>query len=107
MFRFPVPRTGVTEDPKDNSAIVHLVPELAIPQFVLAIAAATSFHVQIINRIASGYPTWYLVVATWLVEEQSTSINSKVRHRSQWISRAMVVYAITQGMLFANFLPPA
>jgi phosphatidylinositol glycan class V len=90
-----------------DSPIMHYVPELALPQLVLAIAAITSFHVQIVNRLASGYPTWYLMVATWLVDQDGFLDSVKSRHRSQWVIRGMLVYAMTQGMLFANFLPPA
>jgi phosphatidylinositol glycan class V len=98
---------GVATDPKNDAPIMHHVPELALPQLVLAAAAMVSFHVQIINRLASGYPTWYMVVATWLVDQQEVP-NSKVpRRRSQWVIRGMLVYALSQGMLFANFLPPA
>jgi phosphatidylinositol glycan class V len=100
-------QVGVTTEPKNDAPIMHHVPELALPQLVLAVAAMTSFHVQIVNRLASGYPTWYMMVATWLVDQQGVS-GSKVSHRrSQWVIRGMLVYALSQGMLFANFLPPA
>jgi phosphatidylinositol glycan class V len=100
-------QVGVTTDPKNDASIMHYVPELALPQLVLAVAAMTSFHVQIVNRLASGYPTWYMMVATWLVDQQEVC-GSKVSHRrSQWVIRGMLVYALSQGILFANFLPPA
>jgi phosphatidylinositol glycan class V len=86
---------------------MHYVPELALPQLVLAVAAITSFHVQIVNRLASGYPTWYLMVATWLIDQDGSSSSVNSRRHSQWVIRGMLVYAIAQGMLFANFLPPA
>ena len=41
----------------------RMLPRLALPQVVLAVMAATSFHVQIINRISSGYPIWYIILA--------------------------------------------
>ncbi|RMZ79696.1 hypothetical protein DV738_g3215, partial [Chaetothyriales sp. CBS 135597] len=44
---------------------------LALPQLVLAIAAVFTFHVQIITRIASGYPWWYIWLANWIVNEES------------------------------------
>jgi phosphatidylinositol glycan class V len=103
----PVPQHGATTDPKDASASPYYVPELALPQFVLAVAAITSFHVQIVNRIASGYPTWYMMVATWLVDDCKAPGNSKTGQKGQWVVRGMLMYAIVQGMLFANFLPPA
>ena len=103
----PVPQDGVTGAPRNTPPVAHYVPELALPQLVLAIAAFTSFHVQIVNRIASGYPTWYSMVATWLVTEQLTSSGAKHQRPNQWIIRGMIIYALVQGMLFANFLPPA
>lgn len=103
----PVPQDGATAEPRSNSTVSHYFPELALPQLVLAIAAITSFHVQIVNRLASGYPTWYMMIATWLVDEQTKPNTAKARQRSQWIVRGMLTYAIAQGMLFANFLPPA
>jgi phosphatidylinositol glycan class V len=103
----PVPQGGATSESQNDSPIMHYVPELALPQLVLAVAALTSFHVQIVNRLASGYPTWYLMVATWLVDQQEASGSKRSRQRSQWIIRGMLIYALSQGMLFANFLPPA
>lgn len=103
----PVPQAGMTGISEDLSLVAHHVPELALPQLVLAMAAASSFHVQIVNRIASGYPTWYLMVATWLVSKQLDSSSLHNQQRSGWIVRGMVMYAMIQGMLFANFLPPA
>jgi phosphatidylinositol glycan class V len=103
----PVPRGGATDGTRTLSPGAHHVPEIALPQFVLAVTAATSFHVQIVNRIASGYPTWYSMVAAWLAGDQPESSSSKNEKRSQWIVRGMVVYALAQGILFANFLPPA
>jgi phosphatidylinositol glycan class V len=106
LHKHPVPH-GATADPIDNSAVAPHVPELAIPQLVLAMAAVASFHVQIVNRLASGYPTWYMIVATWLVDDPNASGNAKTQRQSHWIVRGMLTYAIAQGMLFANFLPPA
>lgn len=102
-----VPQAGVTLDPSNLPSAVHNFPELALPQLVLAIAAITSFHVQVVNRLASGYPTWYMMVATWLVDEQIMPDKLKRQYRAQWVVRGMLTYAIAQGMLFANFLPPA
>jgi phosphatidylinositol glycan class V len=98
---------SVTMKSRNVSFMLQDVPELAVPQLVLAMTATTSFHVQIVNRIASGYPTWYLMVANWFVEEISLSGDAAPRQRSQWILRGMTLYALVQGMLFANFLPPA
>jgi phosphatidylinositol glycan class V len=104
----PAPQDSATTEPTNNSAVTHYFPELALPQLVLAIAAITSFHVQIVNRLASGYPTWYMIIATWLIDEQTMpNTGAKLHKRNQWIVRGMITYALAQGMLFANFLPPA
>ncbi|KAJ4371558.1 ER membrane glycoprotein subunit of the GPI transamidase complex-like protein [Neocucurbitaria cava] len=85
----------------------HSFPELAFPQLVLAVTAITSFHVQIVNRIASAYPTWYVMIASWLVDGKTTQGTVLNSQKGQWFVRGIVIYAVTQGMLFANFLPPA
>jgi phosphatidylinositol glycan class V len=104
---YPVPHTGDTPDSKHKPPVTCNLPELALPQLVLALAAATSFHVQIINRIASGYPLWYLTVAAWFVDERAGHQGNAQTGSGQWAVRAMILYSIIQGMLFANFLPPA
>ncbi|KAF2659966.1 glycosyltransferase family 76 protein [Lophiostoma macrostomum CBS 122681] len=78
-------------------------PQLALPQLALAVTAATTFHVQIINRIASGYPIWYMVIAEWIVNQSQNQEKSRSSATFRW----MFMYAIIQGVLFANFLPPA
>ncbi|KAF2178327.1 glycosyltransferase family 76 protein [Zopfia rhizophila CBS 207.26] len=82
-------------------------PQLALPQIVLAVTAATNFHVQIINRLSSGYPIWYLVIAKWLTNRETLQRQGKRQTLLQSIIRWMVLYALIQGILFANFLPPA
>ena len=90
---------------------------LALPQLLLAVLAFTYFHVQIINRISSGYPLWYIWVASYLVDRSpedpeaskriETSARNSPRSQGQVIVRGMVIYAIVQAGLFSNFLPPA
>lgn len=103
----PVPHTIHTIDSKRALPVTCNLPELALPQLLLACAAATSFHVQIVNRIASGYPIWYLTVATWLVDRQPGRQAEKRADFGQLAIRAMVMYSMIQGTLFSNFLPPA
>jgi Gpi18-like mannosyltransferase len=94
---------------------IRLLKSLAVPQLLLALLAITNYHVQIINRIASGYPVWYLWIASALVEEtrsQAVSSKTTVNILSQLskpivIVQAMVIYGLIQGGLFASFLPPA
>jgi len=80
----------------------------SIPQLALASLAFTTFHVQIITRLSSGYPLWYLFTASLIYEARKDK--GVERKRSIWftlIVRWMVMYALIQGVLFAAFLPPA
>lgn len=75
-----------------------LLDRLAAPQFMLAILAITHYHVQIINRLSSGYP-WLCI---WLAQ--------KICKRAGYAKVAVtfcVMYATIQTGLFASFLPPA
>ena len=82
---------------------------LAMPQVILALAAFTSYHVQIINRLSSGYPLWYVWLASVMAIPREQSIDKRMgSHRAgQFTVRAIAIYAIVQGGLFASFLPPA
>ncbi|KAF2690189.1 glycosyltransferase family 76 protein, partial [Lentithecium fluviatile CBS 122367] len=100
-------RTSGKQTNKVPDTVICDFPQLALPQLVLAIAAATSFHVQIINRISSGYPMWYLSVAEWMTAPNTKPDKGWRGTTSQFVVRGMVVYAIVQGVLFAGFLPPA
>ncbi|TQV94928.1 DUF409 domain-containing protein [Cordyceps javanica] len=77
-----------------------LVRALAASQAIVALLALTSYHVQVISRLASGYAVWYWWIASCLM--------NKSRHE---IGRAavifMVMYAGIQAVLFSTFLPPA
>lgn len=115
VLRGLFPRSTL-ERPLDSSRLAGLqkkelglgnVPQIAIPQLVLTVATTTNFHVQIINRISSGYPIWYLVVATWITDRRTTRSDGKDSLFPQWIVRWMVMYGVLQGLLFAGFLPPA
>lgn len=103
----PVPHTSNILDTKLMDPIAYELPELALPQLVLALAAASSFHVQIINRIASGYPIWYVTVATWLTSKHADPRHEPQQKYGNWTVRAIIIYSMIQGMLFASFLPPA
>ncbi|KAL3438490.1 GPI mannosyltransferase 2 [Aspergillus tetrazonus] len=90
----------------DSSA--QLLKQLAVVQLVLAAMALTSYHVQIINRISSGYPLWYWYLTNQALEIPDRS-SSAARYSSLFMVslQAMVIYALVQGVLFASFLPPA
>jgi GPI mannosyltransferase 2 len=78
----------------------RMIIALALAQLVLAVLALTSYHVQIINRISSGYPVWYWWVAQRLCDEGNPRLG-------KGIVTFMVMYGMIQGVLFASFLPPA
>lgn len=111
LHELDVRRHRATDAPDSDSSLIYLqiwsLPELALPQLVLAVAAMTSFHVQIINRIASAYPVWYATLAYWLVESANGESLLLRRGKQRWIVHGIIMYAMIQGMLFANFLPPA
>ena len=98
---------GADRDTKDTNTTFGNLPQLALPQLVLAITALTNFHVQVINRLSSGYPIWYLAVARWLITQNTAQRKEPGHMTAQWVCRGLIVYAIVQGALFANFLPPA
>lgn len=95
---------------------------LALPQILIALLAFTSFHVQIVNRISSGYPVWYLLLAIAMLDKSPPLAcgHSSAEHyhpfrrlgslggkTKEWVVRAMIMYAMVQGGLYASFLPPA
>ena len=85
----------------------HTLPELALPQLMLALVALVSLHVQIVNRIASAYPIWYVTISAYLFGKGSVPPEEKTWLQSPMLIRGLIMYALIQGMLFANFLPPA
>ena len=86
------------------SRAVSLVQLLACTQAALAALAITNYHIQIITRLASGYPVWYW----WLAIAMSRPPKADERgNKTRVITRWMLMYAVIQGGLFASFLPPA
>ncbi|KAK5130028.1 hypothetical protein LTR08_002544 [Meristemomyces frigidus] len=56
----PYPPLPVTSEER---VFQYMLPRLALPQVVLVGLAATTSHCQILNRISSGYPLWYFIIA--------------------------------------------
>lgn len=84
--------------PAESARLLSLVQSAAAVQVILAVLALTTYHVQIITRISSGYPLWYWWLSRGLIGGE------------KWAKRVvmfMVIYASIQGVLFASFLPPA
>lgn len=94
-------KTDATDE-IENKRRDAMLFRLALPQLTLAILALTSFHVQIITRISSGYPLWYLVLARDIIDGDTNGTRF-----AKWAVKWMVMYALIQGVLFASFLPPA
>lgn len=96
---------------EETKAFTSTLPRLALPQLVLVVMAATSFHVQIVNRVSSGYAVWYIVLAIAIhasSAERKRVLGAFGEERTlKWTVRVMVVYAVVQAGLFASFLPPA
>lgn len=104
-----LPDASTSEDPKGRSIFQRSMARFALPQLVLGVLAFTSFHVQIVNRISSGYPVWYIIIAIAMSSEwpQKTGIMHTLSKYSEWLVRASVMYALIQGGLYASFMPPA
>ncbi|EEQ33560.1 GPI mannosyltransferase 2 [Microsporum canis CBS 113480] len=64
---------GVEKTDSNLSYSVSYEARLALPQVVLAVLAVTHYHIQIVNRISSGYPLWYWFLASCLVREKRSS----------------------------------
>lgn len=100
-------------DDSTTDLTAHLLPRLAVPQLILSLMALTSFHVQIVNRISSGYALWYIVLAAALNGSNQGGGGGVLgsifgsRRRVEVLVRLMAMYAVVQGGLYAAFLPPA
>ena len=107
--------TQPTKPTNPTSTFTQTHTLFSLPQLLLALLALSTFHVQIITRIASGYPIWYLDLAIGIVKtntgEERSSTTTKLAGWKLDPSRVavtwMVVYAVVQAGLFAAFLPPA
>lgn len=84
-----------------------IVQPLAVVQMILAVLSLTSYHVQIITRLSSGYPVWYWWLASMIVENRGLHMFGREWNGPRVVVRWMVVYGFVQGGLYASFLPPA
>lgn len=98
-------QSAADKQPPTSTDPGSMLVRLAVAQGILAVMALTSYHVQIINRISSGYPLWYW----YLVSSAVDSLGGAQKHsRTLAITvQGMVAYALIQGVLFGSFLPPA
>ncbi|PYH45293.1 DUF409 domain protein [Aspergillus saccharolyticus JOP 1030-1] len=106
-FIYPRALSGI-DHASSSATTASLLLRLAAPQGILALLALTSYHVQIINRIASGYPLWYWYLV-YLVSGNWGQIPPSIQHSRTFKSavQSMVAYALVQATLFGSFLPPA
>jgi phosphatidylinositol glycan class V len=105
--------------PKNQAPVAAIVPSgrlfrsLAFPQLLLAMMALVNHHVQIITRISSGYPIWYIWLAAQIMDANNKTDSIKMvekglsRRTVDAIVKYSVLYALIQGGLFSSFLPPA
>jgi phosphatidylinositol glycan class V len=98
MFRSGLTPFRLRSNHQEQDGDAALQRRLAVPQLAVAALAVTSFHVQIVNRISSGYPLWYMHLARGVGKDEVGA--------RRWV-RAMAIYSLVQGALFAAFLPPA
>ncbi|KAK1573855.1 mannosyltransferase [Colletotrichum navitas] len=103
--------SGLTRTPMADKPVPQrdgtrsaLVISMAAAQVLLAVLAITTYHVQIITRIASGYAVWYWWTASCLLDNGADGKRQGLGGR---IVTFFVMYAAIQGVLFASFLPPA
>ncbi|PYH93000.1 DUF409 domain protein [Aspergillus ellipticus CBS 707.79] len=106
-FIFPRALSGV-DQASSSATTASLLLRLAVPQGLLAVMALTSYHVQIINRISSGYPLWYWYLVYLVSGNWGQSRPALHGSRTFTVAvRGMVAYALIQATLFGSFLPPA
>lgn len=118
----PAGKKGSGESQGQTGGNGMILRALAAPQLLLSVLCLTSFHVQIVNRISSGYPVWYIALAMFIVNKGERPVGnlttpglvSSVTSRTlssagsqKGLVRVMMLYGIIQAGLYASFLPPA
>lgn len=121
--------------PSLSTLPARLLLSMSIAQALLALLTITSYHVQIVTRLASGYPVWYIWLAAALSpakaegpggaggkggghgdkagaggevgDERVLRPGLSGGRYGRGIVKYMVLYATVQGVLFCCFLPPA
>jgi GPI mannosyltransferase 2 len=94
------PKVYLVDGQWSKSGGVHTVIQAAaFAQLLIAVLTFFNHHVQVITRLSSGYPIWYMWLACNVVRgDGKTGAN---------LALFMVMYASVQAVLFASFLPPA
>lgn len=111
----------------DDETFITCIRLFALPQAALSVLTFFNLHVQIINRLSSGYPVWYIVLAMVMTSrdtygtDPAASVSSSraalqssrltLHLRKSGVQRVMfygmIIYAMVQGGLYASFMPPA
>lgn len=111
--------TAILQLPPLASRASRLLLSMAIAQGMLALLTLTTYHVQVITRLSSACPVWYMWLAAALTspkdgdpaedggEDGVLVPGASERKYAGPIVKYMVLYATIQGGLFACFLPPA
>lgn len=95
-----LPQAGQNSSNLGSQRLQLVVRSMVLAQVLLVILTLTSYHVQIITRLSSGYPVWYWWVAACLKSPKTRSMGSG-------LVVFVTMYASIQAVLFASFLPPA
>jgi Gpi18-like mannosyltransferase len=104
--RTPTTSTSATPSEDSSLEVPSVWRPLALPQLALCILTITTLHIQIINRITSGYPLHLVYWAGCLVISQGEpKVESGMG--ASGVVRWIVMYALIQGALYAAFCPPA
>lgn len=98
---------GETAQTDEPTLRIEILKRLALPQILLALLTFTNFHVQIITRLSSGYPLWYIWQANLIDQTQDSGTYPQKRQIAQLILNWMVGYGLIQTALYSSFLPPA
>lgn len=91
----------------DETIESRILIRLSLPQLLVAILTLTNFHVQIINRISSGYPLWYIWLANLIDQNQTSHGYVEKKATAKFIVQGIIIYGLIQAALYASFLPPA
>jgi len=101
---------AATTDGEGTPSVIatgDVIKRLLIPQLVLAFLTLTSYHVQIITRLSSGYPVWYWWLACLTLDNEKIRLFGRNWRSARIFSGWIIGYALIQAGLFASFLPPA
>ena len=113
--------TALIQLPAPTTRASRLLLSMALAQALLALLTLTTYHVQVVTRLSSAYPVWYMWLAAALCSERESEdkdsaedernralVPGPLGRKYAWgIVKYMVLYASIQGALFACFLPPA